>query len=155
MNEDNARVWLSSLITIRPWKRHSLILVMTGLAHLTFGATYLYLAEGGPRMRMLVVPLKTAPVEFWAHVFMWVGAFIILSSVWPGHSEKWGYVVATGWSAAWAAQYLIGAYLLQEHYAANIAMGSLFTLIAFLYWGISGLVNPDDVAIVVVEDELD
>ena len=155
MNEDNAKVWLSSLITVRPWKRHSLILAMAGLGHVMLGLTYLYLEEGGPRMRMLIVPLKTAPVEFWALLFMCVGAFIILSSVWPGHSEKWGYAVATGWSAAWAAQYLIGAYLLQEHHASNLAMGLLFALIAFLYWGISGLVNPDDVAIVVVEDERD
>lgn len=155
MNEDNARVWLSSLIKVRPWTRHSLILVMAGLSHLTFGATYLYLEEGGPRMRMLVIPLKTAPVDFWALLFMWVGVLIILSSVWGGHSEKWGYTVATGWSAAWAAQYLIGAYFLQELHAANIAMGTLFTLIAFLYWGVSGLVNPDDIAIVVVDDERD
>lgn len=155
MNEDNARVWLSSLITVRPWKRHSLILVMAGLGHVLMGATYLYLEEGGPRMRMLVVPLKTAPVDFWALLFMWVGVFIILSSVWPGHSEKWGYTVATGWSAAWSAQYLIGAYFLDGHYASNIAMGLLFALIASLYWGTSGLVNPDDLAIVVVDDERD
>lgn len=155
MNEDNTRVWLSSLITVRPWKRHSLILVIAGLAHVMMGTAYLYLEEGGPRARMLVIPLKTAPAEFWGLLFMCVGVFVILSSVWPGHSEKWGYVVATGFSSAWSAQYLIGAYFLNEYYASNIAMGALFALIAFLYWGISGLVNPDDIAIVVVEDERD
>lgn len=155
MNEDNVRVWLSSLIMVRPWKRHSLILVMAGLAHVMMGMAYLYLEEGGPRMRMLVIPLNVAPVKFWAILFMGVGVFIILSSIWPQRSEKWGYAVATGLSASWSAQYLIGAYFLHEYYASNIAMGALFALIAFLYWGISGLVNPDDIAIVVVDDERD
>lgn len=155
MKTENVEYKPYSDFAIRPWSRHSFILLIIGFGHIAIGASYLYLETGGPRFRMLVVALNVAPASFWALLFMIIGLFIVLSSIWPKRYDKWGYSIATGLSVGWGAVYIAGAFFQEAYYGANVAMGFIYTMLGFLYWGISGLVNPTDVAFVVVENERD
>lgn len=155
MKTDHVEFKPYSDFAIRPWSRHSGILLVIGFGHIAIGASHLYLETESPRSQMLAIALNVAPASFWALLFMIIGLFIVLSSLWPKGYDKWGYSVATGLSVGWGAVYIVGAFFQEEYYGANVAMGLSYTLLGFLYWGISGLVNPADVAFVVVEDERD
>ncbi len=139
-------------LQLRIWQRHSLVLTVAGLCYIAIGASYLIHDPDGPRAKSLVVVLEHAPMEFWAGIFMVVGMLAILSSRWPLISELWGYAVLTGLSGGWAAAFATGIFLVDRP-MANVSSTITWTIVAFLWWSISGLLNPARVVLVVVEDE--
>lgn len=130
----------------RSWKRHSTILLVAGVLYTLIGLQYVYGAPNKTRDDSLVVTLQFAPIHFWGWVFVVIGLAALLSSIWPPTSEIWGYMALTGLSAGWAATYLMG--FLFFHARTSLSGVIVWSLLAFMWWGISGLLNPDRTAAV-------
>lgn len=126
---------------IRPWKRHSLVLLVAGAVYVFVGLSYIAAEERRSREIALQIALSWWSLETWGFVFMGAGLLAIISSRWPPVSETWGYFVLTGLSAGWSAFYLTGM-IFADSPSSNISAFLTWGLIAFLWWAISGLVNP-------------
>lgn len=133
-------------IGIRPWTRHSLVLLVAGLAYIGIGSAYYYIIPGGPRWEALVVARHWMPLDIWASVFVLVGFMSIISSRWPPFADSWGYAVLTGLSSGWGAFYFAGV-IFDDSPVSNLTGGFVWWLVAFMWWAISGLMNPDQVVI--------
>lgn len=126
----------------RPWKRHSLVLVVAGCIFAFVGIGYILSTPNENRNRSLTVVLRIAPIEFWGGVFILAGILSMLSSTWPRHAEKWGYAVLTGLSLGWGSTYLTGIIFTGSPWV-NINGFFVWGLLGFFLWAISGLQNPD------------
>lgn len=145
---NNLQKWL----TFRPWQRHGLVQMVGGLAYLFLGVGFLTLGELSVRRSdSISVALSVAPVEFWAFVFIGAGALAVLSSRWPAFHDTWGYMVLVGLSAGWSGVYFT-SYFLGPANINNIPYGVIWALLAFMWWAISGLVNPEKILVVEVPD---
>lgn len=132
-----------SWFRVRPWTKHSQILMAGGWGLIATGIGYLYIIPGGPRWEALVVARKLMPIDAWALVWVLVGLLAIISSRWPPASEKWGYMVLTGHCSAWSAFHLVGLPFIDEWQSSFISV-VVWGLLAFLWWAIGGLNNPPD-----------
>jgi hypothetical protein len=139
---------------VRPFKRHSLVLAVAGLVFIAIGGSYLFAEPTNSRVIALSVAIAWLPLEGWGVVFVFSGILAIISSRWPPISETWGYTVLTGLSAAWAAFYAMGV-IFDNSPAANLSGTLSWGLIAFMWWAISGLTNPDPRPEVVYERDHD
>lgn len=127
---------------IRPWKRHSLVLMVAGLVYVAIGASYILAEPTDTRRVALHFALQWFSLMTWGWIFICSGFLAILSSRWPPVSETWGYTVLTGLSSGWAMFYLVGV-LFWHSPPTNLSGVMSWGLIAFMWWAISGLKNPD------------
>lgn len=127
---------------VRIWKRHSLVLLVAGLVYIMIGIAYLVTDSTPSRTESLKVALHWMSLGGWGWVFILSGLLAILSSRWPPFSETWGYTVLTGLSAGWAAVYLVG--VIGGAPAQGLSGAMSWGLLAFMWWAISGLINPED-----------
>lgn len=132
----------SPWLTLRPWRRHSLVLLVAGIVYILVGCGYAFTPSNPQRDAALQVPLTLLPLDCWASLFMLVGALAVLSARWPPASERWGYTTLTGLSTLWAMFYIWGMILGGS--STNITGAGLFGLLAFMWWAVSGLRNPDE-----------
>lgn len=137
---------LRSLLGVRPWERHSLVLLVAGLSYTATGLSYILAEPTKTREVALHFPLAWAPIGFWGILFMAAGALVVLSSRWPTFAETWGYMVLTGLSTGWSLAYVAGV-IFSNSPATNLSGGLVWGLLAFLWWAISGLLNPDKRAV--------
>lgn len=128
---------------LRPWRRHSLVLLVAGLVYIAIGISFITTEPTPARQVALALAFFWAPIEFWGGVFIFAGMMAIISSRWPPISKTWGYMVLTGLSAGWAAFYLMGIFFYHSP-KQNISGTLSWGLIAFLWWAISGLRNPGE-----------
>ena len=139
---------------LRPWKRHGLVLMVAGLIYCMIGLTFAFTTPSPARIEALWLAFQWMPQHFWGVVWMIAGALAILSSRWPPISKTWGYMVLTGLSAGWAAFFALSV-ICGPSPVANLSNTLSWGLIAFLWWAISGLLNPNDVRLqagIVVND---
>lgn len=127
----------------RPWQRHSLVLSVAGFVYMAIGVSYYVLDPIPARLVALEVALAWMPFKGWGLVFIIVGLLTIISSRWPPISKSWGYIAMTGLSAGWAAFYLMSI-IFGDSPLMNITAVLTWSLTSFLWWAISGLVNPDE-----------
>lgn len=127
--------------TTRAWTRHSLVLLVAGLSYVGIGLAYATTPPAPDRTVALEVLLDFMPLSSWGYVFMSVGLLTVISSKWPPISEKWGYAILTGLSAAWSSGYLLSM-LVGASPIQNATGFLVWALVAFLWWAISGLNNP-------------
>jgi hypothetical protein len=132
---------------LRPWKRHSLILTVGGFLYVVIGILYIRAPSSPGREIALKVVLQIAPIQVWGGVFLLSGILSMLSSCWPPSSEKWGYMVLTGMSSGWATTHLLGVLFFGSP-SVVLTQVLLWGILAFMWWGISGLSNPDVVVVV-------
>ncbi len=135
----HAEAWFS----LRPWRRHSLVLMVAGLVYMGIGYSYVEAEPTSTREQALQVASAWMPLHYWGYVFMVAGLITVISSRWPPVSKTWGYTVLTGLSAGWAAFYLIPIVFGASPITNTSAVMS-WGLIAFLWWAISGLIEPAD-----------
>lgn len=128
-------------IGVRPWQRHSLILMIAGSIYIGIGLSYMRTDISPIKAQALHVALSWMDIKHWGVVFVIAGALAIISARWPPISETWGYTVLTGLSAAWASFYGT-AVVFDFSMESNFSSALVWFLIAFLWWAISGLVNP-------------
>src|SRR5436190_21668610 len=91
----------------RRWTRHSLILTFAGLMYIGIGIGFLNappLVEQDPSLH---VALIWVTVDQWGFIYIGCGVLAMISAIWPQFSDKWGYVLLTGLSSAWAAFYCL------------------------------------------------
>lgn len=136
------------VLGFRPWTKHSMVLFVAGVVYVALGITYISEVLSLERKKALIVALNLMPIEAWGVVFIIAGVLSLISTTWPKSSEKWGYVVLTGLSSAWAAVYLLGV-LLRLTSPQNITAALTWGMTAFLWYTISGLVNPPKTIVVV------
>lgn len=134
------RTWMY----LRPWQRHSLVLAVAGLVYICLGVIWIFVPLTDDRARGLRLALHYAPISAWAVVWILVGLLSLASTRWPPSSKTWGYAALAGLAAAWGSVYVLGAIFLDSPFS-SLAGGLVYFLLAFLWWAISGLVNPDDV----------
>jgi hypothetical protein len=134
------RTSLRTNLALRAWQRHSLVLAVAGTVYILVGASYILSDAIPSRESSLRVALAWMPFEAWGFVWILVGCLAILSSRWPPASETWGYTTMTALAAAWAAFYLFG--ILLGAPAQGFSGVLVWGLVAFMWWAISGLVNP-------------
>lgn len=131
-------------LALRPFQRHSLVLTVAGGVYVTFGIALATTEPTPDRVSGLRLALAFAPLQVWGGLWAVVGLLAIISSRWPPASKTWGYAVLTGMAVCWAGMYACGVWLLGA--PASALNGTLvWGLVAFLWWAIAGLVNPDDV----------
>jgi ascorbate-specific PTS system EIIC-type component UlaA len=141
--EENLRVkMIRRFWGLRPWKRHSTILRVVGILYAVIGYQYIVADPNPARERSLIAILQFAPIQFWGVVFFASGILTSISSRWPPFSSTWGYMMLTGLSAAWSASYLIG-WMFYHSPSTNVSGVIVWGLLAFVWWAISGLLNPD------------
>lgn len=140
-------------IGIRPWVRHSLVLMVAGLVYTFVGVSYIITEPTRNRELALAVALDKAPIEIWGLAFIAVGGMAIISSRWPPVAEKWGYMALTGFSAGWSMTYALGV-LLMDSPSSNLSGALTWGLLGFMWWAVSGLVNPGE-AVVIIEHEVE
>lgn len=136
-------------VGVRPWMRHSLVLMVAGLVYIAIGVNYILAEPTTNRELALEVALNQAPMDFWGVVFVAAGLLSVVSSRWPPVAETWGYMVLTGLSLGWSVTYLTGV-ILMDSPMSNLSGAFTWGLLAFLWWAVSGLVNPGQ-AVVVIE----
>ena len=137
---------------IRAFKRHSLVLMVGGLAYMLTGVTYMLAPLTESRRIALTVALSWLPMEVWASVFVLAGIMAFISSRWPPMHESWGYMTLAGLSAGWAATYAAGV-ILDESPIGNLTGTLNWGLLAFLWWALPGFVNPDKTIVVVIKGD--
>lgn len=144
------RIQFEDFLGFRPWRRHSLVLFISGLLYIGQGLILNTWHVDGPRYRGLQAAFSRAPVEFWSGLFILVGVLAALSAVWPRSSEKWGYACLTGLACAWSALYAVGI-IVYDTSPTNWSMVAIWAFIAFTWWAITGLVNPEKVVVIEVD----
>jgi hypothetical protein len=131
---------------LRPWKRHSMILMVGGFLYFLIGFLSFNQPPSETRERALKVVLQVAPIQFWGCLFILAGLMSMISSRWPPISEKWGYVVLTGMSSGWASTYVLGVLFFGSP-GSNWSQALLWGILSFMWWAISGLANPDQTGV--------
>lgn len=127
--------------SLKPWDRHSGILVVAGVAYMVIGGLYILDVQSQTQYEAMYYALRIMSFNAWGCGFILIGLTSILSARWPNWPKAWGYVVLTGWSSAWSMFFIAGA-LLTEARIVYFSMGALWALLAFLWWAVSGLVSP-------------
>jgi hypothetical protein len=127
---------------IRPVERHSIVLGVAGFVYIAIGYTYFTVGPSPARAEALKYALNVIDYDMWGIVWMTCGVLSIISARWPPISETWGYLVLTGQSAAWALFYLVGI-VFADAPVAGMSSVCAWGLVAFLWWAISGLINPN------------
>lgn len=140
----DAQFWFA----LRPWRRHSLVLMVAGIIYICIGLSYIEAEPTVAREVALQVASIWMPLDKWGFVFLITGIVTAISSRWPPVSKTWGYFLLTGLSAAWSGFYAWAVVFLDSPWT-NMSAVLIWGVIAFLWWAISGLVEP----VVVIQDE--
>jgi len=130
----------------REWKRHDTILCVGGLLYILVGLYYISTSDISSRATSLEILLRVAPMTVWGGTFIMAGVLSLISSRWPPFAETWGYVVMTSLSTGWAAAHLMGMLLADAPYT-NAISAIVWGAFGFLWWAVSGLLNPDKTAV--------
>jgi len=125
----------------RPWERHSLVLFVAGLVYTSIGLSFFTTEITKANEKALKVALTWWDMDVWGVIFVLAGWLAMISSRWPPISSTWGYTVLTGLSATWASFYGIGV-IFDLSPVSNLRGAFIWGLLAFMWWGISGLANP-------------
>lgn len=131
---------------LRTWKRHSLILMVGGFLYALIGFLYVRSPPSPGREMSLKILLQFAPIQVWGGIFILSGLLSMISSRWPPFSEKWGYMVLTGMSSGWATTYLLGVIFFGSP-SIGLSQALVWAILAFMWWAISGLSNPDQTGV--------
>lgn len=128
---------------VRPWKRHSLVLLVAGTVYILIGGGYIFTEPTPARSQALHYALNWTGGSFtiWGVIFGIAGGLAIISARWPPISETWGYTVLTGLSSGWAMFYLAGV-VFGGADESVLTQALIFGLLGFMWWAISGLLNP-------------
>lgn len=132
---------------MRPWRRHSLVLLVAGAVYILVGLAYLLTPLTADRAQTLELALHISggSIRPWGVVWLLVGAAAVISGRWPLGSEKWGYTALGAYAALWASVYLLGIGFLDTP-LSGLSGALVWYLVAFLWWAIAGLNNPVNAA---------
>jgi hypothetical protein len=121
--------------------------MVVGLLYILIGFLYANAPSSRGREVSLAALLQVAPIGFWGSLFVISGLMAVISSRWPPLTATWGYMVLTGMSSAWSLGYLLSSAFFHAPWSTNITQMFLWGILAFLWWAVSGLLNPDQTAV--------
>lgn len=121
---------------LKPWDRHGLILTVVGVVYIFIGIL-LATSETGNLNKSTV---NILPDDWGYFGFTLVGAIVVISSRWPSKPRTFGYALLTGWTAATAGLYMLSGII--DELSGLVAQGFVWSMVAFLWWAISGLTCP-------------
>lgn len=127
---------------LRPWERHSQVVAGAGAVYVAYGVNLLFIPASDSRVRGLELGISWMSLHHWGLVWAAVGILGLVSTRWPPASETWGYSTLAALAAVWAAFYALGMIFLDTP-INGIAGMLVWGLVAYLWWGISGLRNPE------------
>lgn len=128
-------------LAIRPWTRHSLVLVVGGIIYIFIGLAKILNGLPDERRNALTFALDIMPIDYWGAVFILLGMFAILTSRWPAFTKTWGYAALTGFSVLWGLFHIEGI-ILTDASPESLSSGLLWLFVAFMWWAIGGLLDP-------------
>lgn len=135
-------------LELRPWQRHSTVLVVAGLVYVAFGVTLMLTDPEPTRTTGLRFALSMMPLNGWGAVWITVGGLAVLSARWPPASKTWGYTALSLLAMFWGGVYALSVAFFDA--PSNDLRGAIvWGLVVFLWWAIAGLTNPDDLRDVV------
>lgn len=137
------RQW-SLLRGLRPWKRHSLVLAVAGVVYVAYGMNLVFGPGYASPRAGLAIPSEWFSLHAWGIVWIVVGLCAFASTRWPPASETWGYSAMSGLAAFWGAVFALGPFAQDAPLGAAIPGALIWSMVAFMWWGISGLRNPED-----------
>jgi hypothetical protein len=114
---------------------------VAGLIYIITGIVFIITVPSETRKATLYLAYYWFPTQFWGSIFILAGIMAILSARWPRFSDSWGYVVLTGLSTGWSGIYIVGM-IFSHMPTASFTAGVIWGLLAYLWWAISGLINP-------------
>jgi len=117
--------------------------MVAGSAYAFIGISYIYAEPNPSREVALHYALNWFSLEVWGWWFVITGLVTMMSSRWPPVSRTWGYTLLTGLSVAWGGFYLAGI-LWYDSPITNISGAIVWGVFGFLWWAISGLIDPID-----------
>lgn len=124
------------------WTRHSMVLLGAGAIYISIGVSYL---TSGPLVKKapsLKVALQVIPLEGWAAIYITVGLLAFLAAFLKFQYKVYGYMVLSALSCAWAFFYVM-AILFEGAPKATWIVALIFTLLAYIWITVSGLVSPE------------
>lgn len=131
------------LLHLRPWRRHSIVLFVAGIVYILYGFALSGVSNTEARTSTLRMAAGIMDVRWWGILWIAIGILALASTRWPPQSETWGYGAMSGLAAFWSACYGLGV-LLMGAPATGLTACLVWAMVAFMWWGISGLMNPDD-----------
>lgn len=131
------------LLHLRPWSRHSVVLAVAGVVYICYGAAILSVPPNDARTASLRLAMELMPIRVWGIVWIFVGLLAVASTRWPPQSETWGYGAMSGLAAFWSATIGLGIIFMNAP-TQGITGVLVWALLAFMWWAISGLANPND-----------
>jgi hypothetical protein len=129
---------------MRPWQRHSQVVAGAGLVYVAYGVNMLFIEPSDARVRGLELGLSWMSLHAWGVIWVFVGMLGLVSTRWPPASETWGYSALAGLAALWSLFYALGMVFLGTP-VNGIAGALVWGLVSYLWWGISGLRNPEEI----------
>ena len=129
---------------VRPWTRHSSILVVASVVYILVGVNYINVDVNPTNNRNFGAAVAVFPLYIWGFMFVVVGASSIFSVFWPPVRKNWGYIALTGISALWAGVYAV-TYITLDGPLLTMSSSILWALMAFFWWAVSGLVDAREI----------
>lgn len=125
-----------------------MVLLVAGFVYALVGFAFLLtpLSEDRAASLRLALHVSDGAIHPWGVAWVLCGAAAVASGRWPAANHKWGYVALGGLAALWGSFYLLGIWFLDSP-ATGYSGALVWFLVAFLWWAISGLDNPDDVSV--------
>lgn len=130
--------------SLKPWTRHSAILIVAGFVYISIGFVQIYTVPTPQQKVALYYAEQLFSLDVWGMWFIFVGSIAILSSRWPNWPRAWGFAILTGFSAAWSSFYFAGATLTDAR-VVYFGTGATWALVAYLWWALSGMVEVREV----------
>lgn len=126
---------------LRPWQRHSQVLAVAGAVYITYGFVALLVSPGPNSTNASRGLADYFPEPFWGVVWVGVGLLALVSTRWPASSKTWGYAALAALAGWWSMCYLTAPLVGGDLVPGGVVV---WALVAYLWWAVSGLVNPDD-----------
>lgn len=127
---------------LRPWGRHSLVLMVAGIVYVGIGISYMVAEHSPSREIALEYAFNWFPLHVWGMWWIATGVITMVSARWPPVDRIWGYELLTGLASAWGLFYLAGV-VFGESPNGNFTSAAVWGLVAFMWWAISGLKDQD------------
>lgn len=131
---------------LRPWQKHSEVLAMAGIVYFLVGLSYVLIPITPDRRRALSILADHVPMQAWGGLWIVVGLLALTSTRWPPASKTWGYTTLTTVAALWSSAYLVGVLFLNAP-VSGLLGALVWGLVAYLWYAVAGLANPDDLYI--------
>lgn len=124
------------------WTRHSMVLLGAGAIYISLGVSFLNATPVAKKAPSLKVALQVIPLQGWAGIYIGVGCLAFLAAFLKFRFKVYGYMVLSALSCAWAFFYVMAIFF-EGAPKTTWIVALIFTLLAYIWITVSGLVSPE------------